>query len=521
MRGIYEDRRRRALARLEEIAMTKGNLVFQVAELDTEEEVLQAEVKSLHNWQAPIAVLNDDICKMIFEAGALQHEQMFLPHFGSLVSHVTRRWRKIALTTPRLWSKISIDMTINLEESGDPHLIDERQRASTFLSRCASVPVEFYMRGLGLQDCYFQLVYDHFEHCRHLSITDATSLYIREALEHLSRQKAPLLNSIRLSLNGHETRGIALDEPLFPLGAPCLTTAQIDMHGVNSMSTCFYGLQHLKYLLLSNLVLDQDRYLDEDEDEDEEDDEDCVASFRNALMSLRSLEQLELKLYYFNLSITPSLCIPLPTLQFLSIDGHHAAIIVSLMNAIQAPSVTTLSLKGRGTIGALEQKMESYFPSVQHLILLDMESYEPDLLVIAAGFPGIERLTCQIARNFNSGVLDLLDMLDTIIAVPKCDGTKNTIRYGLQQWPKLHTVAVGTAEKTLPYELLYDTTQLAALHREIFISQQAGHPIQKLKLPETVLDQMDAVGAAALREIVKVENFSLDWPTPFKDIYIS
>lgn len=44
MRGIYEDRRHRALARLEEIAVTKSNLVLQDDELNKEEEVLQAEV---------------------------------------------------------------------------------------------------------------------------------------------------------------------------------------------------------------------------------------------------------------------------------------------------------------------------------------------------------------------------------------------------------------------------------------------------------------------------------------------
>lgn len=510
MRGIYEDRRRRALARLGEIAITRGNTVLQAAELNTEEEVLQAEVKSLHNWEAPNAVLNDDICKMIFEAGALQHEQKFQPHFGTLVSHVTRRWRKIALATPRLWNKININMVLDFKEVDDSYIIDERRRALAFLSRCASVPVEFYIQGLGLQDGDFsqdlQLLCDHIGHCRHLSLTSATSYSIEEAFEYLSHQKAPLLKSICLSLHGDAKRGFVLEEPPFPLGAPRLTTAQIDMLDVYSMPTCFNGLWHLKHLLLTNLELD------------ENENEGCCTLFRDALMSLRSLEQLELTLFCFNVSATPSLCISLPTLQLLSIGGRHADVIVSLIHSMQVPSVTTLSLKGYGPISALEQKMESRFPLVQHLILLDMESNEPNLLVIAAAFPHIERLTCQLV---NTILCDILELISHIIVTVGHDEHHTADHYGLRHWPKLHTIAVGIAKKGVPFRSLYDASELVALHREIAIMQQAGHPIRKLAIPETALLRADAEAANALRGVIEVEDFVLDWPTPFKQMELS
>ncbi|KZP12744.1 hypothetical protein FIBSPDRAFT_870007 [Athelia psychrophila] len=45
--------------------------------------------------------------------------------------------------------------------------------------------------------------------------------------------------------------------------------------------------------------------------------------------------------------------------------------------------------------------------------------------------------------------------------------------------------------------------------------RDAGHPLCRLKLPESLFVQAGAKAMRYLRKIVEVEDFSLDWPTPF------
>ncbi|KZP28537.1 hypothetical protein FIBSPDRAFT_852687, partial [Athelia psychrophila] len=84
----------------------------------------------------------------------------------------------------------------------------------------------------------------------------------------------------------------------------------------------------------------------------------------------------------------------------------------------------------------------------------------------------------------------------------------STSHHGLC-WPKLHTLAVEGSDNR-------GRLQVTAVHHEISALQEAGHPIRKIKVPKAALGQVDAEAAADLREIVEVEEFWLDWPTPFE-----
>ncbi|KAF8499378.1 hypothetical protein JB92DRAFT_3099309 [Gautieria morchelliformis] len=133
--------------------MTLEMLYEEVADLETTRERLLSQLKAVDkslaaahvrisetknlNRNAHTSNLPSEILSSIFEAGL--HTQLTSPkqwpqqghQFEILVSHVSRRWRNVALQTPRLWSYIYLDpctstmelLNIYLERSSG-HLLD-------------------------------------------------------------------------------------------------------------------------------------------------------------------------------------------------------------------------------------------------------------------------------------------------------------------------------------------------------------------------------------------------------------
>lgn len=74
----------------------------------------------------------------------------------------------------------------------------------------------------------------------------------------------------------------------------------------------------------------------------------------------------------------------------------------------------------------------------------------------------------------------------------------------IHRWPNLHTIAVLTSNARLDVKTLF---------YKISMLQDAGHPFRKLKLPKHFFSPVDM---AYLRQIIEVDDFSLDWPMPFE-----
>ncbi|KZP04693.1 hypothetical protein FIBSPDRAFT_385965 [Athelia psychrophila] len=66
-------------------------------------------------------------------------------------------------------------------------------------------------------------------------------------------------------------------------------------------------------------------------------------------------------------------------------------------------------------------------------------------------------------------------------------------------WPKLHSIAMLTERLDAP-----------RLKSTILKLQAAGHPIRKLMLPQEMHPAM-----VEMRGTVELEDFDVDWPTPF------
>lgn len=221
-------------------------------------------------------------------------------------------------------------------------------------------------------------------------------------------------------------------------------------------------------------------------------------------MALDCLSHFEFQPDHFGL-MHARMPIVLPTLQHLYLDAtkipKHPGVVIQ---SFQATSLIALSLDGldrAGGRGAFGNKLELNFPSLDHLILLNIRRglVGLDVLRVVQRFPGINRLTCQVVTGARK--LDIVDILYTI-----CFGTdEDPAGTGWERQPKLRVLAV------LATHVLSDTAEVVSLCGTL--SEKCG--LQKLMLPKCVFTQMGADAMGKLRELVEVEDYWLDWPTPF------
>ena len=108
MQQIKDDRQRRMRLLLTSLrndiqAAGRGGPI-QPHDLEAHAKAVQLEFNALHNAGAPISSLTNEILARIFEAGMLQSHCP--THFGLTVSHLSRRFRDVAIATPSLWNSV-------------------------------------------------------------------------------------------------------------------------------------------------------------------------------------------------------------------------------------------------------------------------------------------------------------------------------------------------------------------------------------------------------------------------------
>lgn len=500
MHRINEDKRRRILLlseRLEEIAASRNKLVTQLNGLDVEEKSIHIERITLHNLLAPISIMPDEMLAMIFQMGSLLKNSQW--HFGTVASHVTRRWRRIALATTYLWTHISFlgpGASPVLETA--PYLEKRTERAIAFLSRCRTSSIDVsitHVRRHHLLQEFIQLVSGHMNRCRQLCIKDVNAGALERAIQRLCNKDAPHLRSIALSAEKFSDHFNFL-VPLFPFGAPQLRTAELGGFRMPTFHFCTPALRFVTSLRLTGISIGEF--------------DDTFESFRDALMALCFLHHLELQFEYFG-GTSPNFSIVLPTIKFLRLDAtvaseHHNIIIRSF----QAVSLTTLSLNGWNNRDPdpYDVSLELEFPSLDHLILLDIAKDPLNLDFFARRFPHIQRLTCQVdTQAWYSGVGHILTRL-----APTSFGTGCEEEVGLslidnwERWPKLWVLAVSSPNSPLT---VVDPCNVIAM------LQYGKSSIRKLMLPKSLFAKTDASVLKRIKGLVELEDYSLDWPRPF------
>lgn len=499
MHQIEQDRQRRIkeLWRdLQDIALAKAELVRQLEHLDVLTAEYTLEHNKLVNLGGPISRVPDEIIAMIFEQGTLMRARKQRKHdtphqhFGVIASHVTSRWRAIALTTPRLWTKIKCIP----EEHGSPYSKELQDRVSAFLSRAGSLSIDITVmqfKKFDLPQDIIELIGNRCVHCRRLRVVDVSPQCLTKVLKCISSQPMPLLNSMHIGSQWC----IKLEDQLLQSSPPYLKTVQLDDIDPLTMHLCLPAFHSVTSLRLTNVVIG------------DHDDGKGYNALRDCLTAMEYLEHLELHVGYFKSIPTPTyLSMVLPTLRLLHVTVTEASpeSLSNVICCIQATSLVTLSLKSsdeRWAVGpVIREALEPRFSSLQHLILANVASTTGDIAVLAQSFPDIVRLTLESGTR--ASLHNVNDILEGVL-FNAVDGG----RYG-ERWPNLQIIGVSTTERR--------KFQPARLQDLILKSQQAGHPICKLALPRATFPIKGAHGLAALEELVEISHFhGIDWPTPF------
>ncbi|KAF7973432.1 hypothetical protein HWV62_15118 [Athelia sp. TMB] len=477
MPQIKENRRFRILSlskRLEEIAAEKRKHFFHLVNLSIETKAVQLEYDRLQNVSTRmprgIHSVPDEILAMIFEAGRG-------PHFGLLVSRVSHRWRAIALTSPRLWAHIRY-----ITPPGKPGLSPEVQidRGATYLARSGVAPVDvrinsnYQTNQISLSADVLQAISKHMGNCWHLSVVDVGSISMRGILDYISRQPAPFLRSIKL----YAPSGLVFSSPFLPRGAPLLRTVQLNgVDNLNTFTFCFTALQSVTHLRLTGMsIINMETY----------------STFRALLMSLQSLNHLEVKLIGWQVAPLPfAFPIVLPTLQILAVDYIHP---LKITETIHAASLKSLSLAGRLVEYDTSPDMPTHYhyPQLEHLVLASYYSRDlAEFPCLPKRFPDIQRLTCLAFKD--AKLADIRRMFEIIVGGHEPDSSP--------RWSSLQSIGISAVHKQ---------AILPALVSIISKLKEAGHPFRSLLIPKDTKPE-----AGALGELIEIGEFYNDWPTIF------
>lgn len=166
---------------------------------------------------APVQSLPDDVLIEIFQVGVSMPKGVFetLP-FQHVVSSVNRRWRGIAISTPRLWSTIFSCL-------GDPDCL------SLWIERSASRALDITLMAQSVFDkSNIQLAIErlipHVGRWRRLTIRDVVRSEVEAIIPSLRNVSAPQLQHFDLSVLPSYS-GTHAD--IFTEGAPALTSVRI------------------------------------------------------------------------------------------------------------------------------------------------------------------------------------------------------------------------------------------------------------------------------------------------------
>ncbi|KZO95369.1 hypothetical protein CALVIDRAFT_564782 [Calocera viscosa TUFC12733] len=98
-------------------------LKLQISELERKKRrsIIEKEHLTMLNLQlaalqSPVYKLPDDLLAHIFE---LSYDPVRDDNIGWIVSHVSARWRRVAISTPRLWTKITVKRPFRWTRRGD------------------------------------------------------------------------------------------------------------------------------------------------------------------------------------------------------------------------------------------------------------------------------------------------------------------------------------------------------------------------------------------------------------------
>ncbi|KAF8511597.1 hypothetical protein JB92DRAFT_3097061 [Gautieria morchelliformis] len=471
--------------------MTTLQMLYEeVADLETTREQLLAQLKAVDktlaadrvriletenlNCNAGTSNLPCEILSKIFKAGLQltpghqQWEESWPPEthqlpFALLVSHVSHRWRIIALQTPGLWSYIDLSPCTSTIELLDIYL--ERSRG-LLLDIRFGIPSYSDERIYRVFSAHFRrqltTLIPHAARWRQLSIVLPEEF--TKDLSVLADVCAPALKSILLGAFTDPSRISTLSAPLFSGGAPVLSS--VKLHGY-CVRVCRLPLASVTYLTLRGHTLTQEQV-------------------HMLFKPLHCLTHLYLQADQILCTNLPRIELPSVRTLCVCLTADHAA---GALNCLDLPALEILTVvqDGAGDILAFVRSLHQTYPALRGLMLLGTSrgvSPVTPMLDFVAAFPNIE----EVLVDYH--LTSLLDALNAELA----EGPP---------WPHLHTMAV-----TAPVPLSRGGTPIAGFMLPIIalIDRRvaSGHAISHLTLSKDITGQVDQEQLQQLRGRVAV-----------------
>lgn len=390
------------------------------------------------NQTAPIASLPSEVLADIFEElhASQQAEQTYplTKRSEMVISHVTIRWRSVALGSPKLWTQIP--------RISGPKLLGHAQ---AYLERSKTLPIDLDVRWERNEptQAYYHLLGPHIDRCRHLRMLASAFKDLIAQINIFSAKNAPFLQSMELvctaSIEDEDEGEVEGEDENFSSpdvlsgGAPLLSAVHVV--GI-PLSRCI-PLQASKSITVMCL-----ERLD-----------------RDALLHAPNL--VHLMLDQFQLAdevLDPASPITLAHLKTLSIDVSDAreGQFATFFMLFSAPSLETLYLR-HFTDNDFNAFPPAKFPALRHLVINSYISHE-SISELAIACSNITHLT--FIDHPQLGILHAYTVIGTMDAISDVPAP----RY----WQKLHTLSLPTY------------SDAAVIEDVVLARRELGAPLQKI-----------------------------------------
>lgn len=466
----------------------------QLEEVNVKIIEAQSEYGAIRNKHSPILQLPVEVTCFIFEHTQLpisvdeekeEEEEEEEPQYlmEVVVSHVCRRWRKIALGYPKLWSSFYYEADESLR---DPSCVP-LDRLESYLERSAALPLRLWFdfgRGSSDPELYHKLIdrsIDHVHRWKHFTLFYTEMFFLSDHTSRLSDVSAPFLEYLVLCSNAEDWDQIEsepvvtnLDPIVLTNGAPKLTYLMLDGTSI----FCIPPLSNITTLRLEKAE-GVGRYFNE--------------STFLVLLSLPSLEQLSLVADVFT-DQNVDQHIHMPNLKRLRVANLDSPRFSSILANIHAPQLETFIIHTCMT--GLDSQLEPYtYPALRKLWIVDslMDTTVAALVV---------QLTSQATDVFISQ-----ENIDDGFFYSLCQDLTTTEEL---TWPRLKTLKCNVEgySDIDPYLSFArsrpEQSFTLILHRELVEYWSTEYPISLLELKEICM--LDEV---ADEDWIQKESF---WP---------
>jgi hypothetical protein len=377
--------------------------------------------------------------------------------FEIVVSSVSRRWRNVALQTPRLWTRVYINVAQSAHELLDLYLCRSkvcllditlsRRKLRWERDRDLSAPDS---DAKVIIECkrYLEQLVPHVGRWREFSMRrDDRTLPLFDALAGLANLNAPVLETLMLE----GCRG--LTRKVFSAGAPRLSS--VELIGV-PLWPPLEAVKHLKLYPSSQYQLGH-------------------AQFRHLIQPMRSAVNLHLQSNIVGESPAGHPPIDLPSVICLEIDIRGAQNGNGVLPILDLPSVETLTIRGDMDNAIMTfTRSPLLYPNVRFLKVTGSFEY-----FHGAESPVATTLECiSLFPSVQDIAFHAVDPTPIFHALYDRQLTDELL------WPQLSSVTVVLANRA---KVSYKKQLWGNIVKLVANRAQLGHPISSIKLPQEII----------------------------------